>query len=122
MIQEEDILSQLINGIRYLDIRVGYYPNTDEKWYLNHGVINIRPLRDVLEDVQTFMENTNEIVILDFHEFPIGMYTHTVDNKNTCGISLFCGPKHRDCMKKIQSYPILQSLCHTRILFITQIS
>ncbi|KAJ9599936.1 hypothetical protein L9F63_009764 [Diploptera punctata] len=70
--QEEDILSQLINGIRYLDIRVGYYPNTDEKWYLNHGVISIHPLRDILEDVQTFMEKTNEIVILDFHEFPVG--------------------------------------------------
>ena len=70
--QEEDILSQLINGIRYLDIRVGYYPNTDEKWYLNHGLVRIHPLRDVLEDVETFMQQSNEIVILDFHEFPSG--------------------------------------------------
>ncbi|XP_012284591.1 PI-PLC X domain-containing protein 1 isoform X2 [Orussus abietinus] len=70
--QDEDILSQLIYGVRYLDIRVGHYPNTEELWWGNHGFVQIRPLQTVINDVKTFLANTQEIVIFDIHEFPIG--------------------------------------------------
>ena len=62
----------MINGVRYLDIRVAYYKDTDEVWWVNHGVVPIHPLQTVFDDVKTFLRNTHEIVILDFHEFPVG--------------------------------------------------
>ncbi|PNF25047.1 hypothetical protein B7P43_G06994 [Cryptotermes secundus] len=68
--QEEDILSQLVNGVRYLDIRAAYYNDRNDVWWVNHGAVPIHPLQTVFDDVQTFLQNTNEIVILDFHEFP----------------------------------------------------
>jgi hypothetical protein len=71
-LQEEDILSQLIHGVRYLDIRAAYYTDRDGVWWVNHGLIPVHPLQSVFDDVRTFLQNTNEIVILDFHEFPVG--------------------------------------------------
>jgi hypothetical protein len=71
-LKEENILSQLIYGVRYLDIRAAYYEDRDTEWWVNHGLISIHPLQTVLDDVRTFLQNTNEIVILDFHEFPVG--------------------------------------------------
>ncbi|XP_049766806.1 PI-PLC X domain-containing protein 1-like [Schistocerca cancellata] len=70
--QEESVLWQLAFGVRYLDLRVAYYPLTDEVWWLNHGLVRFRPLADVLQQVLTFVENTQEVVVLDFHEFPVG--------------------------------------------------
>ncbi|XP_044581905.1 PI-PLC X domain-containing protein 1-like [Cotesia glomerata] len=70
--QDEDVLAQLIYGARYLDIRVGRYPNSDEIFWGNHGPIRIVPLRDVIRDVKLFLDNTNEIVIFDIQEFPVG--------------------------------------------------
>nr|CAD7258556.1 unnamed protein product [Timema shepardi] len=70
--QEEDVLSQLIYGIRYLDLRVGYYPTRDPVWWVNHGVARLHPLREFIDDVKTFIQATDEIVILDAHEFPQG--------------------------------------------------
>jgi hypothetical protein len=71
-LQEEDILSQLINGVRYLDIRAAHYIDREHVWWVNHGSIPIHPLQSVFDDVRTFLQKTNEIVILDFHQFPIG--------------------------------------------------
>jgi hypothetical protein len=71
-LQEEDVLSQLIHGVRYLDIRVAYYADRDEVWWVSHGIIPVHPLQPVFDDVRTFLQNTNEIVILDFHGFPVG--------------------------------------------------
>jgi hypothetical protein len=62
----------LIHGVRYLDIRAGYYNNTDEVWWVNHGIVRVHPLQTVFDDIKTFLKNTNEIVILDFHGFPEG--------------------------------------------------
>jgi hypothetical protein len=58
--------------VRYLDIRAAYYKNREDVWWVNHGAMPIHPLKTVFDDVQTFLQNTNEIVILDFHEFPVG--------------------------------------------------
>lgn len=70
--QDDDVLSQLIHGIRYLDMRVGYYRSNENKFWANHGISRLHPLSDVLRQVKEFVEATNEIVILDFQEFPVG--------------------------------------------------
>ncbi|KAM7351763.1 phosphatidylinositol-specific phospholipase C X domain containing isoform 2-T4 [Cochliomyia hominivorax] len=70
--QDDDIMGQLMHGIRYLDIRVGYYRNTPEMFFINHGITRQRPLIDVIDQVKEFVEKTNEIVIFGLKEFPIG--------------------------------------------------
>ncbi|KAI5699593.1 hypothetical protein M8J75_005578 [Diaphorina citri] len=74
MTQDETVLNQLILGIRSLDLRVAYYSvkNETSKLYLNHGLQSICPFSVIVKDIKTFMENTREIVILDFHQFPMG--------------------------------------------------
>jgi len=62
-LQDVDVLTQLIYGVRYLDIRVGYYPNTNPVWWANHGVFKSVPMQTVVNQVKTFLDNTNEIVI-----------------------------------------------------------
>jgi len=73
-------------GIRYLDIRVGYYPSIsngtvlDEDgnhinkfWVFNHDVIRITPFSEVLKDVKDFLDVArDEVVIMNFHRFPVG--------------------------------------------------
>jgi hypothetical protein len=68
-----------MNGVRYLDIRAAYYADRDEVWWVNHGITPIHPLQTIFDDVKTFLRNTHEIVILDFHEFPAG-------KKKTCSL------------------------------------
>ncbi|KAK7871441.1 hypothetical protein R5R35_010827 [Gryllus longicercus] len=71
--QEEDIGTQLRLGVRYLDIRVGHYPSTSARWWVNHGVVRLHPLQDVVDDVKDFIRNhPNEVVIFDVQEFPVG--------------------------------------------------
>lgn len=60
--------TQLVFGIRYLDLRVGYYKN--DGFFINHDLIRITPLRPVLQQIRKFVEVTDEIVIVDFHRFP----------------------------------------------------
>nr|CAD7258558.1 unnamed protein product [Timema shepardi] len=70
--QEEDVLSQLTYGIRYLDLRVGFYPFRNPVWWVNHGVVRLHPLQEFLDDVKKFVRSTQEIVLLDVHSFPVG--------------------------------------------------
>lgn len=70
--QDEDIKGQLLHGVRYLDIRVGYYRRGEPQFWANHGISRQQPLEQVLRDVHDFVSETNEIVILDFQEFPVG--------------------------------------------------
>ncbi|XP_012273724.1 PI-PLC X domain-containing protein 1 [Orussus abietinus] len=82
--QDRDVWTQLIHGIRYLDIRVGYYPsfpNTSHgegsvhgsRFWVNHDVIRITPLMTIIKDVRNFLDVAKgEVVILDFHRFPVG--------------------------------------------------
>uniref|UniRef100_A0A1L8DJ49 Putative glycosylphosphatidylinositol-specific phospholipase c n=2 Tax=Nyssomyia neivai TaxID=330878 RepID=A0A1L8DJ49_9DIPT len=69
--QDDDIYTQLMHGIRYLDIRVGYYRATKQFW-ANHGIARLHPLRDILQQVKDFVKETNELVIVDIQEFPVG--------------------------------------------------
>jgi len=64
-----------MHGIRYLDIRVGYYSSSasgGERFWVNHNFYRMRPLSSLINDVRKFAEETREIVILDFHRFPVG--------------------------------------------------
>ncbi|XP_076683001.1 PI-PLC X domain-containing protein 1 isoform X2 [Andrena cerasifolii] len=71
--QNVDIFGQLIHGVRYLDIRVGHYPDTNETWWTNHGPFyRSVSLKTVAEQVKRFLNNTEEIVIMDVREFPVG--------------------------------------------------
>ena len=71
--QDEDVWTQLLFGIRYLDLRVSHYPETAEKFWTVHDFVKINPLHEVISDVRRFMSVTNEMVILDFHRFPSGI-------------------------------------------------
>uniref|UniRef100_A0A1A9WZT0 Phosphatidylinositol-specific phospholipase C X domain-containing protein n=1 Tax=Glossina brevipalpis TaxID=37001 RepID=A0A1A9WZT0_9MUSC len=70
--QDEDVYSQLMHGIRYLDIRIGYYRNLVPPFYINHGITRQMPLIDIINQVKDFVQETNEIVIFGIKEFPIG--------------------------------------------------
>lgn len=72
--QDDDIMGQLMHGIRYLDIRVGYYRNTAEMFFVNHGITKQRPLIEVIDQVKEFVQKTNEIVIFGLKEFPVGKF------------------------------------------------
>ncbi|KAH8329063.1 hypothetical protein KR074_002958 [Drosophila pseudoananassae] len=70
--QDDDIRGQLMHGVRYLDIRVGYYQNSEEKFFIYHGITKQRPLQEVVDQVKDFVLETNEIIIFGLKEFPVG--------------------------------------------------
>nr|CAD7461482.1 unnamed protein product [Timema tahoe] len=80
--QDTDVWGQLVHGIRYLDLRVGYYPpsanktrNQNHRFWVNHDLIPVGPLIPALRDVKRFLISTKrEIVIMDLHRFPVGFY------------------------------------------------
>nr|CAD7260576.1 unnamed protein product [Timema shepardi] len=80
--QDTDVWGQLVHGIRYLDLRVGYYPpsanktrNQNHRFWVNHDLIPVGPLIPTLRDVKRFLISTKrEIVIMDLHRFPVGFY------------------------------------------------
>merc|ERR1719500_1978505 len=67
--QEEDLLHQLIWGVRFVDIRCGFYPTTEERFWLVHGIIKTHPMIEGIHDVKTFLQNTQEIVVWEINEF-----------------------------------------------------
>lgn len=70
--QGEDVWTQLLFGIRYLDLRVSYYNDTPEKFWLVHDFVKQNPLYEAVHAVKRFLRMTKELVILDFHRFPFG--------------------------------------------------
>merc|ERR550517_2273207 len=71
--QEEDVWSQLLLGIRYFDLRVSYYGGSMSKFWLVHDFVKMNPLSETIHAVKRFLRSTRELVILDFHRFPMGM-------------------------------------------------
>ena len=67
--QDEDVWSQLLYGIRYLDLRVGYYKTTPERFWVVHDFVKMNPLYEVVNDIRRFLTSTKELVILDFHRY-----------------------------------------------------
>ncbi|XP_066972494.1 uncharacterized protein [Macrobrachium rosenbergii] len=70
--QDESIISQLLYGIRYLDLRVAYYPQSPEKLWVNHDLVQWRPLEEVLSEIQTFLTLSKDPIIIDIHRTPVG--------------------------------------------------
>ncbi|XP_054282276.1 PI-PLC X domain-containing protein 1-like [Macrosteles quadrilineatus] len=77
--QEESVLSQLIHGVRYLDIRLGHHKN--EGFYTHHGFVKLRHFQGVIDDVIVFLNNSRDIIILDLHHFPVGFKTQDVHHQ-----------------------------------------
>ena len=67
--QEEDFLHQLIWGVRFLDVRAGFYPTTDERFWLVHGIIKTHPMMEGINDVKEFLANTQEILVWEINTF-----------------------------------------------------
>lgn len=77
--QEEPVFNQLLYGLRYFDFRVGFYNQTKERFYINHSYFRTdHPLQRILSEVVNFLKATREIVILDFHNFPVGFDSEDV--------------------------------------------
>lgn len=74
--QDETLWQQLVLGARYMDMRIGYYENREEKFYVHHGEVVIAPLQGYLDDVVKFMSQTQEIVIFDIHDLNNGFDGH----------------------------------------------
>uniref|UniRef100_T1JAD6 Phosphatidylinositol-specific phospholipase C X domain-containing protein n=1 Tax=Strigamia maritima TaxID=126957 RepID=T1JAD6_STRMM len=66
--QDEDLWAQFVYGIRHVDLRIGYYAETDE-FYIIHGPLRVNPFLPELTNIRKFLDSTKEFLILDFHEF-----------------------------------------------------
>ncbi|KAK9736613.1 hypothetical protein QE152_g11442 [Popillia japonica] len=67
--QNMDIWTQLVFGIRYFDLRIGYYQG--DGFTINHDLVKISKLEPHLRVIRRFLELApKEIVILDLHRFP----------------------------------------------------
>ncbi|XP_013193094.2 uncharacterized protein LOC106136946 [Amyelois transitella] len=78
--QDRSVWAQLVHGIRYLDFRIAYYEfyqNVDDRYWLNHNLVRVRPLVPLLREIRIFLDTTKEIVFLDAHHFPMGFYDQT---------------------------------------------
>jgi hypothetical protein len=80
--QEETLLAQLAHGIRYFDLRLAYFPDEAFPLWLNHGLAKVHPFNDSMEEVVHFVANTNEVVIMDFHGFPVGFDGPEADERH----------------------------------------
>ncbi|KAL1131742.1 hypothetical protein AAG570_011355, partial [Ranatra chinensis] len=82
MAQDQDLWSQLVYGIRYFDLRIGYYPirkngteisDSDNSFWINHDLIKVKLLAPLLKQLKKFiLQARDEVVVLDFHRFPVG--------------------------------------------------
>ncbi|XP_075975310.1 PI-PLC X domain-containing protein 2-like isoform X2 [Anticarsia gemmatalis] len=75
--QDRSIWAQLVHGIRYFDFRIAYYDyyqHEDDRYWLNHNLIRVRPLVPLLREIRKFLDTTKEVVFLDAHHFPVGFY------------------------------------------------
>lgn len=70
--QDDDIREQLLLGVRYIDLRVGYYRSTNPPFWANHGIWRLHPLKRVLSQIRDYALETKEIIIVDVQEFPVG--------------------------------------------------
>ncbi|XP_026805499.1 PI-PLC X-box domain-containing protein DDB_G0293730-like isoform X2 [Rhopalosiphum maidis] len=114
--QDVDILSQLCHGARYLDLRVGFDCQSDHLWWLHHEIYPVRPLSYILEDIKTFVEATNEIVIVEFHKFQTGFSKNLSEHlKLYQFVTLYLG-KHMAKMDWNKSLKDLQAEGHRVIV------
>ncbi|KAF8770592.1 PI-PLC X-box domain-containing protein like [Argiope bruennichi] len=85
MCQDEDVFNQLVYGNRFLDLRVifQHVAGSKEKFWITHNILRTNnSVREVLQQVKRFLDNTNEIVIMDFHLFYMGFLDSWVDDRH----------------------------------------
>ena len=70
--QEENVWDQLLYGIRYLDFRVSYHANTQEKFWLNHDLVQMNPLYKAVQVIK-INGPSNQFVLL-LYQFLIIKY------------------------------------------------
>ncbi|XP_054167795.1 PI-PLC X domain-containing protein 1-like [Oppia nitens] len=74
--QDESIFNQLIYGIRFLDLRIAYDNNNEDKqrvWIVHGPVVMKHTLNSVIQQIKRFMEMApKEVIIIDFHRFEKG--------------------------------------------------
>ena len=63
--QEENVWDQLLYGIRYLDFRVSYHANTQEKFWLNHDLVQMNPLYKAVQVIE-IIAPSNQFLLLRF--------------------------------------------------------
>ena len=88
MTQEESIYNQLVYGIRYFDMRLGYYDDEDdendqhENYWIVHGLFKTKnTLKSVCQQIKQFLSKApKEIIIFDFHSFEEG-FANDLDKK-----------------------------------------
>lgn len=58
---------------------MGRYPNNDMIFWGNHGPVRIVPLQAVINAVKFFLDNTEEIIVFDVQEFPVGQSIYIIN-------------------------------------------
>ncbi|CAL1261986.1 unnamed protein product [Larinioides sclopetarius] len=94
MCHDEDVFNQLVYGNRFLDFRVifQHVAGSKEKFWITHNILRTNnSVRDVLQQVKRFLDNTNEIVVMDFHLFYMGFLDSWIDDR------------HKELMKMVLS-------------------
>ncbi|XP_030747704.1 uncharacterized protein LOC115876158 [Sitophilus oryzae] len=67
--QDRNIWTQLVFGIRYLDLRIGYTP--EEELYIYHDHVRVAKVEPILRQIKKFAELApREVIIVDIHRFP----------------------------------------------------
>lgn len=79
--QDVSIRDQLLQGIRYIDLRPAYYPLAKPHFYANHGLVTFYELKEILDQVRDYALKTKEIIILDAHEFPVGFLNNGIHDQ-----------------------------------------
>ncbi|XP_055704558.1 uncharacterized protein LOC129802616 [Phlebotomus papatasi] len=77
--QDFNVWTQLVFGVRYLDVSVGYHQRDglNERFWIVADNVLVSPIEKLLQDVQKFVQTTGEVVILDFGAFPLGFGIHS---------------------------------------------
>jgi len=82
---DEDVFNQLVYGNRFLDFRVifQHVAGSKEKFWITHSILRTNnSVRDVLSQVKRFLDNTNEVVVIDFHLFYMGFIDSWIDDRH----------------------------------------
>ena len=66
--QEENFEAQFQYGVRFIDIRMGWYENSSEFWFV-HSAFKVNPFDEGIQSVKNFLSNSKDIVIFDVHSF-----------------------------------------------------
>ncbi|XP_057329958.1 uncharacterized protein LOC130670557 [Microplitis mediator] len=70
--KNQDILTQLVHGVRFIDLSPDYFPENSIEYWLNEACPQKTPLLRILMDVKLFLLATKEIIVMNFRSFSEG--------------------------------------------------